>query len=108
MIQDTSLEALRRVSPKISKSQDAVMKVIRAHPEGLTDAEINHYLGWTINRVTPRRGELLEKGLIYDAGRRQCRKTHSQAHAYKAKVPVLPPAFPEKPKVENPTNSLFA
>jgi hypothetical protein len=68
MIQDTSLHAFRKVT--ISKSQDAVLKIIRAHPEGLTDAEINHYLGWTINRVTPHRGELLnEKGLIYYAGR---------------------------------------
>ncbi|MGH7782246.1 MAG: hypothetical protein ACREO5_00150 [Candidatus Binatia bacterium] len=97
MIQDTSLEALRRVHPKITKSQDAVLRIIREHPEGLTDAEINHYLGWTINRVTPRRNELQKLGLIYDTGRRECRKTHSYAHAYKAKIPVLPPAFEEKP-----------
>ncbi len=109
MIQDTSLEALNRVQPKINRSQDAVLQVIRAHPEGLTDAEINHYLQWTINRVTPRRGELLEKKLIYDIGRRICRKTGSPAHAYKAKSPVLPPAFepmeiPPRPQKESNTN----
>lgn len=104
MIQDTSSEAFRKAGPHISKSQDAVLKIIRAHPEGLTDAEINHYLNWTINRVTPRRNELVKMGLIYNAGRRECRKTHSTAHAYKAKYPVLPPAREETP-VEQ-TNSL--
>ena len=107
MIQHTSVEALRRVSPKISKSQQAVLDVMRAYPEGLTDAEINHYLQWTINRVTPRRGELLDKGLIVYGRTRECRKTHSHAKAYKAKVPVLPPAFPEKPKAEKNPNELF-
>jgi transposase len=105
MIRDTSLHAFRKV--KISKSQDAVLKIIRAHPEGLTDAEINHYLGYNaINRITPRRGELLKMELIYYAGTRECRKTHEQAHAYKAKVPVLPPAREIK-KVETNSNQLL-
>lgn len=110
MIKDTSLEAFRRVSPKIGKSQAKVLDVIRAHPEGLTDAEINHYLQWTINRITPRRNELQKIGLIYDAGRRECRKTHSQAHAYKivarsfpGEVKPLPPArVPEQEKLKLP------
>lgn len=107
MIQDTSLIAHQRVFQKITRSQNAVLKIIREHPEGLTSAEIGHYLGWTINRVTPRVGELRDdKSLIYDAGVRTCRKNKSAAHAYKAKSPVLPPAFPEKP-VEQKKEQLF-
>jgi hypothetical protein len=53
-------------------------------------------------KLRPGRGELAKMGLIYDSGRRQCRVTHSQAHAYKAKNPVLPPAreTPKEPNVE--------
>jgi hypothetical protein len=103
MLTDTSYDAFQKVRPNVTKSQAAVLKVIREHPEGLTDAEINYYLGWTINRVTPRRNELMERqkgdpqnrtrlGLIYDAGIRPCRVTKSSAHAWKARVPVLPAA----------------
>ena len=108
MISDTSRAAYERIQPKINRSQQEVLQVIRAHPEGLTDAEINHYLQWTINRVTPRRGELMERkeddpperirlGLIYEAGVRICRKNRSPAKTYKAKELTLPPAFEPKP-----------
>jgi hypothetical protein len=96
MIRDTSNEAYQRIAPKIGSAQAAVLHTVRQHPEGLTNAEIAHYLGWTINRVTPRCYELREMGLLIDVGRRICRKTHSPAHAYKAKSPVLPPAFEPK------------
>jgi hypothetical protein len=101
------------LSPKFSYGLEVAIRSARHHsraPEGLTDAEINHYLQWTINRVMPRRNEPQKMGLIYDAGRRECRKTHSPAHAYKAKPPAtLPPAFEkqEEEPVENRSNSLF-
>jgi hypothetical protein len=96
MISDTSRSAFERVQPKITRSQKEVLDVIRAHPEGLTNAEIGHYLKWPVNRVTPRRNELAKMGLLVDDGIRECRVTHSSAHAFKAKSPVLPPAFPAK------------
>jgi hypothetical protein len=96
MIQDTSRLAFERVQPKITRSQKEVLNIIRAHPEGLTDAEINYYLGWTINRVTPRRGELEKMGKIVREKARICRVTHSSAHSFKTKEIVLPPAFPAK------------
>jgi hypothetical protein len=63
-----------------------------------TNAEIADKLGWAINRVTPRCNELRRLELVLDAGRRKCRITGSNAHAWKAKYPVLPPAMkpPEK------------
>ncbi len=38
MISDTSYDAFVKVRPKISKSQEAVLAVIRSHPEGLTSS----------------------------------------------------------------------
>jgi hypothetical protein len=45
----------------------------------LTNAELAHYLQWTINRVTSRTNELRKMGVLYDAGIRICRVTHSSA-----------------------------
>ena len=116
MIQDTSFQAFSKVQPKINRRQQEVLQVIREHPEGLTDAEINHYLGWTINRVTPPRGDLMERkendpkerirlGLIYEAGVRICRKNHNPAKTYKARDITLPPAFEKPPDPQDSTHA---
>jgi hypothetical protein len=110
MIRDTSRSAFERVQPKITRSQEAVLQIVRAHPEGLTNAEIAYYMGIPINRVTPRRNELTHMGLLVDDGIRSCRVTHSSAHAVKARASVLPPAFPGQvsvPKDMADTSLLF-
>jgi hypothetical protein len=88
------------MKPKITKSQRAVYDVIRAHPEGLTNAEIAYYLKTTINRVTGRTFELKSKPLemIYDDGIRTCRVNHTAAHAYKVVVQLLLSAFEKPPE----------
>lgn len=106
---DTSLQAWDRIQPKLGKAQSAVLEIVRKHPEGLTNSEIAYYLEWTINRVTPRCQELRTMGLLIDDGKRMCRVTKSTAHSYKAKTPVLPPAFEPKPAPKvAPGQSLFA
>ena len=108
-IADTSLHAYALASQHLGKTQKAVLDALRYFPDA-TNAEIAARLSWPINRVTPRMGELRKQGLVLEAGRRMCKVTSGTAHAWKAKHPVLPPAFPQKevqkPKVEN-TNSLF-
>lgn len=105
MISDTSRAAFNRVQPKISRRQAEVLAIIRAHPEGLTDAETCHYLGdgWTINRVTPRRGELEKLGLIFRGAPRACRKTKSAAYPFKALPDPFPSAREEKPLEQKQT-----
>lgn len=71
-----------------------------------TNADIASALNLRINEITPRTFELRKFGLVLDAGRRTCRITGNTAHQWKAKYPVLPEAFPEKPKEES-INSLF-
>lgn len=67
MIQQTSLFAWHEIQPRISASQQSVLDVIRENP-GVTDKDIAKMLGWEINRVTPRRGELEKMGKITHMG----------------------------------------
>ena len=67
---DTSLEAFRDVVSGLSAKQAAVWGVFR---EGamLCDLEVAARLGWAINRVTPRRGELVDLGLLELRGKQR-------------------------------------
>ena len=104
MIQDTSLWAYERASKDLGKKQKEVLDALRYFPDA-TNAEIGARLGWPINRVTPRMNELRKQELVLQGGKRPCKITGSTAYAWRAKYPVLPPAFNE---VEKPiqTNSL--
>jgi hypothetical protein len=104
MIQDTSLWAYNLATQNLGKKQKEVLDALRFFPDA-TNAELAARLNWPVNRITPRCLELRKMGLILDAGKRTCRVTGSTAHAWRAKHPVLPEAFPDKPKVEQ-TNSL--
>jgi DNA-binding MarR family transcriptional regulator len=110
MIQDTSLWAYARATQNLGKKQKEVLDALRYFPDA-TNAEIAQKLGWPINRVTPRIKELRSKEygeLVFDAGRRTCKVTGSTAHAWKAKHPVLPEAFPKnEPEVEANQTALF-
>jgi hypothetical protein len=107
MIQDTSLHAYALATQNLGAKQKQVLDALRFFPDA-TNAEIAAHMGWPINRVTPRMGELRDQELVLDAGRPRCKVTGGMARAWRAKHPVLPPAFKEveKPKVEQ-TNSLF-
>jgi len=63
---DTSLLAYKQLQHISNKQQDVLIQ-INIHPD-ITDKQIAQYLKWTINRVTPRRGELEQKGLIVSSG----------------------------------------
>lgn len=47
----------------LSDRQAEVLRVLTEHG-ALTDWEIGSHLGWPINCVTPRRGELVTLGLV--------------------------------------------
>lgn len=72
MVRDTSLEAYR-VHPKINPSRLRILQAInyletfKLYP--ITDRNIAKFLDLDINRVTPRRGELLKAGLIEEVGK---------------------------------------
>lgn len=59
----TSLPAYKEAQHNINDKQQQVLEAIKKM--GIcSDHQIADYLGWQINRVTPRRGELLKNGWI--------------------------------------------
>jgi len=66
-MRDTSLAALETVS--IADRQFDVLRAIRELGQ-CTDEEIRHRLGWKINCVTPRRGELVKLGQVEECGKK--------------------------------------
>ena len=95
MIQDTSAHAWALLTKDLTDRQKEVLDALRFFPDA-TNAEIAARLGWPINRVTPRMGELRTQGLVLEAGKRTCKVTGGTAHAWRAKHPVLPEAFPKR------------
>jgi hypothetical protein len=99
MIQDTSLKSWYAVQSSLHRSQKQVLDCLRTQPNA-TDAEINHMLRWNaINRITPRRGELVALGLVEEVGKRKCRITGRTAIAWKAVS--MPSAIVKPPEPEN-------
>src|SRR5260370_42188079 len=105
MIQDTSFHAYVLATQNLGAKQKQVLDALRFFPDA-TNAEIAAHLNWPVNRITPRMLELRKMGLVLQSCRRDCKATGGMAWAWKAKHPVLPPAFKEKPNVEQ-INSLF-
>ena len=95
---DTSLHAYALATQNLGAKQKQVLDALRFSPDA-TNAEIAAHLAWPVNRVTPRIFELRSEEfgkLVLESCRRRCEVTGSTAYAWRAKYPVLPPAF-EKP-----------
>ena len=74
MIQQTSLDCYLQVQEDktaLAQSQQTVYDLIKRY-DNLTDSEISIMLQWRINRVTPRRNELVKKGLNQQDTLREC------------------------------------
>jgi transcription initiation factor IIE alpha subunit len=67
-IQYTSLEAYRVLTKEaLGERQKLVFKALEMMGRA-SDKELSFALGWPINTITPRRGELEEMGLIECTG----------------------------------------
>jgi hypothetical protein len=64
-VAETSRWAYERVD--LNTRQEEVADALRKLGGYATDARIAAHLRWSINRVTPRRGELVEQGLVVRA-----------------------------------------
>lgn len=62
-LRNDSYHSIKHLGPK----QDAVLFIIEIS-EPVSDRQIAQSLGWPINRVIPRRSELVEFGLVIKAG----------------------------------------
>lgn len=84
-LRQTSLLALEQFRPKLPRAQRAVYdQLCDADPaEGMTDGELKHALGWEINRITPRRGELVKATMVEVACVRTCKANGTKATAWR-------------------------
>jgi len=85
MILDTSLDAFQSIIPELGSRQAAVYDIIR-HLNNPTNAEISRFMGMPINTITPRTNELRKRGLVTDAGKRECSVTGKTVHAWRIKL----------------------
>ena len=67
MIRQTSLQAYQHVRKAIGGRQQIVLSTILELGIA-TDKQLAKFLQWPINYVTPRRGELVKKGLVREMG----------------------------------------
>ena len=68
-MRDTSIEAYHSIKHPQTKRQQ-VFNVIKEYGP-MTDQEVADRLGWTINRVTGRRNELVDEGYVRMIGTKQ-------------------------------------
>ena len=82
--QQTSLEAYIDVQkqPNLGNKQRRVLSIIKDYPEGISNNEIAHALGWPINCVLPRVHELRQKGLVVAGETRLCLMTKRKVIAW--------------------------
>ncbi len=108
--QDTQIEAWKNMQSKLGYAQRQVMIAIQQYPNS-TNNELAQILDWPINRITGRVNEFRKpdkhgrwaRPLVIDGGKRRCKITGNMAHVWRVNPPIdLPPAFPEKPKAEEP------
>ena len=102
---DTSLWAYSVATKDLGAKQKEVLDALRFFSDA-TNAEIAAHLGWPVNRVTPRTGELIKMGLVFKVERRTCKATSGTAWSLRAKHPMLPPAREEKKVEANPLQLL--
>ncbi len=77
--QFTSLDAYLGLTPKHLQHAQAVVYDTIARLGEATDKEIADALGWTINRVTPRRGELQAMYRVRCVGERLDQKANRRS-----------------------------
>ena len=80
-MRDTSLLAYNQLN-HLNDKQKSVLIYVHGHPD-CSDKDIAEGLGWTINRVTPRRGELEDLGIILSWGTKL--QNHRKVHIWRVK-----------------------
>lgn len=81
---DTSLDAALSVAADVPNLRDRVLACLLAHPDGLTDEEMQAALSMNPNTQRPRRVELIEAGLVEDSGARRLTVAGRKAVVWRA------------------------
>jgi len=67
----TSWAAAAFTEPRAGTNRALALRLLREHPDGLTDYELADLSGLQQNSIGKRRGELRDAGLVQDSGRRR-------------------------------------
>lgn len=78
----TSTEAARRITTCVRAQHRRLLDLLAAHPDGLTDEQMQDLLGMNPNTQRPRRGELVTMKLVVKAGRRRETKSGTPAEVW--------------------------
>lgn len=74
-VRDTSLRAFYgEIKQDLGQRHQQVLWAFTQR-ENFSNCELAHFLGWEINRVTPRVKELRDIGKLREAGKRTCKVT---------------------------------
>lgn len=82
---DTSSEAAHMISEYANTLRAKVLLYLRAHPEGLTDEQMQNDIPMPPSTQRPRRCELVDHGLVIDSGTRRKTASGRSAVVWKAK-----------------------
>lgn len=67
----TSWAAARQAAPRAGTNRALALRVLRSHPDGLTDFELADLTGMQQTSIGKRRGELRDAGLVRATDRRR-------------------------------------
>ena len=81
-VQKTSLNAYKKIEKSLTRRQISVYHALESITD-MTNSELAEYLRWSINRVTPRVGELRKLDLVAYAGKRKCRITGERVKSWR-------------------------
>ena len=82
MIQDTSLEAYKVLTPELGDRQKQVYDMLKVYP-GSSNHDISRILGIPINCITPRVLEFRSKGLVICSGSKKDETTKRRVNKWK-------------------------
>jgi DNA-binding MarR family transcriptional regulator len=71
--------------PKLHPKQEVMLAAFKKANCRVTDRDLAKFLGWSINTVTPRRGELVKLNLIEEAGLTFDYETNRRAQTWRLK-----------------------
>lgn len=87
LVRDSSIEAYYAITEKRLTQYDRVLEALKRVPDA-TDYEIAEMTGIARHLVPDRRGKLVKRGLVTDAGKRDCRITKFHVHSWKIVYPT--------------------
>lgn len=87
-MQQTSKDAYESVFSTLGARQKTVYEALEKIGPA-TNRELAEYLGWEINRITPRMNELVERKQVHMYERRRCTITGFTAMAWEINRPTL-------------------